>query len=74
MGVVVAAAPGGMPAPVNVETSPLSGTVESFLIENGTMEEGLSVLRRTNTTKILIGFERLLGDGTKKKEPYQCRL
>lgn len=59
MGVVLAAAPGGIPARVNVETSPLSGTVESFLIENGTMEDGLSVLRRTNTTKILIGFEKI---------------
>ncbi len=59
MGVVLASARGGIPAPVNVETSPLSGTVESFLIENGTMEDGLSVLRRTNTTKILIGFEKI---------------
>jgi hypothetical protein len=59
MGVGLAAAPCGMPAPVNAETSPLSGTVESFLLENGTMEDGLSVLRRTNTTKILIGFEKI---------------
>src|SRR5258708_33196990 len=59
MGVVLGSARGGIPAPVKVETSLLSGTVESFLIENGTMEDGLSVLRRTNTTKILIGFEKI---------------
>ena len=59
MGVLLASAPGGIHTPVNVETSPLSETVESFLIESGTMEDSLSVLRRTNTTKILIGFEKI---------------
>jgi len=37
----------------------LSERVREFHIENGTMEDGLSALRQTNPTRILIGFERV---------------
>jgi hypothetical protein len=52
----------------------LSERVESYHIENGTMEEGLNALRRTNLTTILIGFEKVAHHQNEKEKTMSLSL
>jgi hypothetical protein len=48
--------------------------VESFHIENGTMEEGLRALRQANPTSVLIGFEKVTHRQNEKEKMVSLSL
>ena len=66
--------PGGQDPTNGKEVPVLLQRVESFLIENGTMEEGLRALRRTNPTRILIGFEKVAHRQNEKEKTVSLSL
>jgi hypothetical protein len=56
------------------ERSVLSETVESFRVENSTMEAALRSLRQTDFARILIGFERIARRQSEKTESLSLSL
>jgi len=56
------------------ERTILSEKVAPFHIENEPMEEGLHVLRQTNLTKILIGFEKVAHHQNEKERTVSLSL
>lgn len=56
------------------DRSVLSETVESFRVENSTMEAALRALRQTDFARILIGFERIARRQGEKTESLSLSL
>jgi hypothetical protein len=59
---------------ISEESSVLSDPVESFQVENSTMEDALRTLRQKDFARILIGFEKVARPRSEKPEPLSISL